>query len=119
MSDQPRFLALWRLLFGVAVAATLAVSLAPSVPASSISFGDKLGHVGVYAVNGALAALAFPGAKSLRWALLGLLAMGAGLELVQIALPTRSGSWLDAGANALGLCAVGGVLLWRRRAASP
>ena len=57
---------------------------------------------------------AFPSAAGLSWALAGLLAMGTGLELLQVALPRRQGSWLDAGANALGL-SLGGVVLLRRR----
>ena len=104
------------LIFGAAVAATLAISVVPSIPAGAPSINDKLGHTLVYGVNGVLAAVAFPSAAGLGWALAGLFAMGGGLELLQIALPRREGSWLDAGANTLGLVA-GGVLFLRRRRA--
>ena len=81
-------------------------------------FGTSGGHGidarGGDAINGALAVLAFPSIGGARWALLGLLAMGSGLELVQIVLPTRSGSWIDVGANALGLCG-GAIWLLRRK----
>lgn len=75
---------------------------------------DKLGHVAVYGVNGVLAAVAFPSVAGLGWALAGLLALGSGLELVQVALPRREGSWLDAAANALGLLGGGGIFFRRR-----
>lgn len=101
-------------LFGFAVVATIAVSVAPRLPSSTASLNDKFGHVLVYGVDGVLAAAAFPGVASLGWALAGLLAMGGTLELVQGVLPRRQGSWLDAGANALGL--VGGGLILVRRA---
>ncbi len=101
--------------FALSVAATLAVSVTPRLPSAAPAVNDKVGHTLVYAVNGLLAAAAFPSAAGLGWALAGLLAMGTGLELLQVALPRREGSWLDAGANALGLC-FGSVVLLRRRA---
>ena len=105
------------LLLGAAVAATLVVSVTPRLPSTTLAINDKLGHVVVYGVNGALAASAFPSISGLRWALAGLLAMGSALELFQVALPRREGSWLDAAANALGL-GVGGALLVRRKRAT-
>lgn len=101
--------------FALGVAATLAVSVAPQLPSGAPAVNDKLGHTLVYGVNGLLAAAAFPSSPSLGWALAGLLAMGSGLELLQTALPRREGSWLDAGANAIGL-GLGGIVLLRRRA---
>ncbi len=100
--------------FVLGVAATLAVSVTPQLPSAAPEVNDKVGHALVYGVNGLLAAVAFPSAAGLSWALAGLLAMGTGLELLQVALPRRQGSWLDAGANALGL-SLGGVVLLRRR----
>lgn len=114
MSQAYRYRTLWRLLFAAAVLGTLLVSVMPESPSTSVSINDKLGHVVAYAINGALAVLAFPSIAGARWALLGLLAMGSGLELVQIVLPTRSGSWIDVGANALGLCG-GAISLLRRK----
>ncbi len=116
MSEPPYTHPLRRLVFGAAVAATLAVSVAPSLPSSAPSVNDKLAHVAVYAVNGGLAAFAFPTVSGLRWALGGLLAMGTALELLHAALPGREGSPLDAAANALGLTLGGAILLRRTRA---
>lgn len=105
--------ALWRLIFGAAVAGTIAISLSPQIPSGAPRLNDKVGHIVAYGVNGVLAAAAFPSVGGLRWALLGLLALGSSLEVAQGTLPEREASWLDAGANSLGLC--GGVLLLYRR----
>ena len=107
---------LWQLLAIASIATTLYLSLAPSLPRlPGIRISDKLGHVLAYAVNGLLVAAAISDPKRLRNALLALFAMGVGLELWQSQLSAREGSWLDAGANTLGLAAGGLVWLLRRR----
>lgn len=90
----------WLLVFGVAVG-----SLLPSLPSVSAGVSDKFMHFAAYA---ALAFL-FMGAVGRRhWhrTALGLLALGAALELAQATLTgARSGEWLDMAANAAGVAA--------------
>lgn len=88
----------WLLVLGVAVG-----SLLPSLPDVSTGVSDKLMHFAAYA---ALAFL-FMGAVGRRHWLrigLGLLALGAAIEVAQAMLSsTRSGEWLDMAANAAGV----------------
>src|SRR5690606_37852963 len=88
----------WLLVLGVAVG-----SLLPSLPDVSAGVSDKLMHFAAYA---ALAFL-FMGAVGRRHWLrigLGLLALGAAIEVAQAMLSsTRSGEWLDMAANAAGV----------------
>ncbi|HEX5756555.1 MAG TPA: VanZ family protein [Arenimonas sp.] len=75
---------------------------------------DKLGHLLAYALLAAWAALIFRRGRPLAWALLGLLALGCGLELAQGWLTsTRAMEWLDAVANTLGVLLGGSLTLTR------
>ncbi len=104
-----------------------AVTAGSLVPASTIAFAhlpnDKLLHFGGYFVAAVLTPFAFASKRRAALVAVGLVALGAGLELAQKLAPGRSCDLRDAVANAAGV-ACGFVLamvlrvaffaLWRR-----
>jgi VanZ family protein len=67
--DHPKFIALARIAFVIALAAAVIMALLPKPPALPIDrFGDKFEHVLAFAVLAGLAALAFPKAAPWRTA---------------------------------------------------
>lgn len=117
-SLHSRPLVLRRFAFCGAVLVTLLASLTSRMPPPGVAERDKLGHVVAYGVDSALAAVAFPSRSGFSAALVGLFAMGGGLELIQGTLPKRESSWADMGANCLGLCAGALLRVFRKRSAS-
>jgi VanZ family protein len=101
----PRFRAAW-LAFGWSLVVLVGVgSLLPSSHASVAGVSDKLTHFAAYFSLAFVFAGAVERARWLRIAL-GLLALGAGLEMAQGRLTTtRSAEWLDLAANAAGIAA--------------
>lgn len=118
-----RALATPRARIGVAALVGLAIVVGSLFPAPStggaelvvLPHADKLVHALAYAVF----AVAVAGALAARdWrvalaAALLVVAVGAGLEVAQTFVPTRTGDLFDAVANALGAAA--GTLAWRVR----
>jgi VanZ family protein len=95
--------ALWVTAFWLAVLAGIAVSLMPAPPLPDPWFpaADKVQHAVAYAVLFLLGRHAGYGQRTL---MLGLLALGAAIEVAQGALTaTRSAEWLDLVADALGV----------------
>ncbi len=102
---------LLRAAFILALIIVAYLSLKPGIPGQIYDGLDKWRHIAAYGVLAFSGTLAFP-ARRYFWPLLaGLTLYGAALELAQIAVPYRTGSWPDFGANMAGV--VVGVLLMR------
>ena len=90
------------MLFLVGVGVVIGLSLGPTVETSGSGFGDKLGHVLAYAVLAASGMAGYEGAQR-RWLVaLGLVALGAGLEVAQGLTSHRTASQADQIANTIG-----------------
>lgn len=89
--------------------------LLPQPPRALDSGWDKLNHVLAFAGPAFAGATAWPGAAAAAKLAGGLLAWGAGMELLQQQLPPRRGEWADLLADAVGI-AVGmiGAAAWAR-----
>ena len=64
---------------------------------------DKLNHALAYGVLAVVGGLGFKGWRSLLMMGIGLVVLGAGLELAQSVIPDRTGSVYDALANLVGV----------------
>lgn len=107
---------LWLVLWGLAIAMVVALSLTPPPPVAVPRGFDKLEHLLGYALLSAGAVLVFARRGTQRAAALGLVAMGIALEFAQAALTqTRVADAADAAANALGV-ALGFALSYTRAA---
>ncbi|MBL0727555.1 VanZ family protein [Piscinibacter sp. HJYY11] len=82
-------------------------------PPDPLSTGwDKLNHGAAFAALTMTALLAFPRPHRALWVvLLGLLAFGGLIEVVQGLVPNRSSEWADLLADALGIVA-GTIVTW-------
>jgi VanZ family protein len=98
--------ALYACAFAVLVLATMPVQ--ESMPSTG---WDKTDHLAAFIVLGLLGQRAYPATRAACQ--LGLLGFGAGIEVLQSALPHREGAWLDLLADAAGLAlALGVSTLW-------
>ncbi len=97
----------WRLAFLLSLAGVLVLSLAPATPASLTTGWDKTNHLLGFAVLGLLGLWSYPGRTVT--VLLGLLAYGGLIEVLQSLTPYRLAEWADLLADALGLL-LGAVL---------
>ena len=97
----------WRLAFVLSLAGVLVLSLAPATPASLTTGWDKTNHLLGFAVLGLLGLWSYPG-RAVP-VLLGLLAYGGLIEVLQSLTPYRLAEWADLLADALGLL-LGAVL---------
>lgn len=103
----------WTLAFGACALAVLTLSLMPAPPPALGTGWDKSNHLLAFATLTWLALHAFP--QRLRSLLLGLLAYGALIEILQSFTPTRSAEWLDLLADCVGiLLGWGAARLWHR-----
>lgn len=92
----------WSLLLLAGLVAVLA--LMPAPPQQMDLGWDKLNHVFAFAVLAVWAIFGWRDSRAARWAvLLGLLAFGAAIELLQLQVPNRSAEWSDLGADAVGI----------------
>lgn len=123
-----------RVLWGVSVGAVFWGSIAPlQLPFSEVvSWGDKVIHTGAYLWLAALGRLSLPRANGGLWALLSMIALGWGIEGIQMYVPGRDGSLADGACNMVGaICGLfcaeylsrllqlesgGYSVLWRRNA---
>ena len=115
MSKSPRaFLHAARLadavLFWPVLAYVLWGQLQPDVPPILQGINDKVLHFTAYFILGAMAGGAFRKRGKVKWAVLGLIVVGTGVEVVQ-AYVGRETSFLDGVANGAG--AIAGALLAR------
>lgn len=100
-----------RAAFILAVIIVAYLSLKPGIPGQIYDGLDKWRHIAAYGVLAVSGSLAFPARRCFWPLLVGLTLYGAVLELAQTAVPYRTGSWPDFGANMAGV--VIGVLLMR------
>ena len=97
-----------KIAFLIGLVAVIALSLLPQETLPETDTWDKLNHALAYGVLAALGGIGFKGWRSLLMVGLGLVALGAGLELAQSVTPDRDGSIYDAVANFVGV-AMGSV----------
>jgi VanZ family protein len=95
-------LAFW--LFWPALAVVVWGELKPQPLPLEVETPDKLLHFLAYFGLAAIAAAAFARRRAVLFALLGLVALGGALEILQ-GLTGRDAEWLDEAANALGASA--------------
>jgi VanZ family protein len=100
----------WRWSFWLLVLVTLWLSLIPAdqVP-STFHFWDKAQHALGFAAMALLGLMAYP--DRIRLLMLGLVLLGAGIEVAQWMTGWRQGDWLDWLADCVGL--VMGAAVWR------
>lgn len=97
----------------ICVIAVLWLAVMPAPPHMISTGWDKSNHLLAFGTLTWLALHAFP--QRLKSVLLGLLAYGALIEILQSLTPTRSAEWLDLCADAVGiLLGWGLVRLWQR-----
>lgn len=96
----------WRGVFAALVIAILWLALTPHPP-TSIDLGwDKLNHACAFASLAFSGWLSWRGGPRRRWMLaLALLALGAGIEIVQSQVPGRDAEWGDLAADSVGIIA--------------
>ena len=99
---------IWILSFFGCALAVLVLALISAPPPMITTGWDKSNHLLAFAVMAWLGCKAFP--QRVVFTLLGLLAYGALIEILQSLTPTRSAEWLDFFADSLGLLA-GWVLI--------
>jgi VanZ family protein len=97
-------------LFWPALAFVIWGELQPDVPTAVQGINDKVVHFTAYFVLGAMAGAAIKKRGRVKWAVVGLIALGAILELIQ-AFVGRDPSVLDGITNGAG--AIAGALLAR------
>lgn len=93
---------LWMAAAALMVLATIVGGVMPGAYVPDTPGSDKLGHFASYFLitfwcSGCL----LP--RRLRWMMLALIALGAGIELVQMYLPSRSSDLADMAANVAGV----------------
>ena len=91
----------WQVAFVLCVFCVLVLALVPAPPRLFTTGWDKSNHLLAFSVMAWLGARAFP--QRMVLVLLGLLAYGALIEILQSFTPTRSAEWLDLLADALGI----------------
>ena len=96
--------------FFIGLVAVIALSLLPQETLPKTDTWDKLNHALAYGVLAVVGGLGFKGWRSLLMVGLGLVVLGAGLELAQSVTPDRDGSIYDAVANFVGV-ALGSLAL--------
>ena len=99
-----------KIAFFIGLVAVIALSLLPQETLPETGMWDKLNHALAYAVLAVSGGFGFKGLRSLLMVGIGLVVLGAGLELVQSVTPGRDGSIADAVANLVGV-ALGSLAL--------
>ena len=94
--------------FFIGLLAVIALSLLPNETRPETGLWDKWEHILAYGVLVLLGGFGFKGWRSLFVVGIGLVILGAGLELAQSVIPDRDGSIYDAMANFVGV-AIGSV----------
>ncbi len=94
--------------FFIGLVAVIALSLLPYETVLETGMWDKWNHTLAYGVLAVSGGIGFKGWRSLLIVGIGLVVLGAGLELVQSVTPDRDGNIYDARANFVGV-AIGSV----------
>jgi VanZ family protein len=119
--SNPRMRA-WRWLLLVLAAAIAALALMPVPPEQAGLGWDKLNHLAAFASLALCAVFGWRSSRAARLAVLvGLLAFGGAIELLQLHVPNRAGEWRDLLADGIGIGLGALFTLWwlRRRTPSP
>ncbi len=106
---SPRHRAAWRWLLLALVLVVAWFAFSPTSGVDAFENVDKVKHVLAFSCLATTASLGWTAAASARGSVaLSLLLYGAFIEVVQTAIPGRSASWFDLGADAVGIA--GGLL---------
>ena len=97
-----------KIAFVIGSVAVIALSLLPQETLPDTGLWDKWNHTFAYAVLTLSGGIGFKGLRSLLILGVGLMVLGAGLELAQSVIPDRDGSIYDVLANLIGV-AIGSV----------
>ena len=89
--------------FFIGLVAVIALSLLPQESLPETGMWDKWNHALAYGLLTVSGGIGFKGWRSLSMVGIGLVVLGAGLELVQSVTPDRDGSITDAVANVVGV----------------
>jgi VanZ family protein len=89
------------------------LALTPAPPKAADFGWDKLNHASAFLALAFTGRLGLPGRRALLWLVLGLLAFGGGIELVQ-AQVGRDAQWSDWLADAVGIVAGLAATWWVR-----
>jgi VanZ family protein len=101
---------LWKGLLFVLVCVVCYLALSPAPPRNVDLGWDKLNHAVAFVALTLSGCFAFPGSRrAVFGVLLGMLALGGLIEIVQYFVPGRSSEWADLGADAIGM-AIGAAL---------
>jgi VanZ family protein len=92
-----------KIAFFIGLLVVIALSLLPQETLPETGLWDKWNHTSAYAVLALSGSVGFLGWRSLLMVGLGLVVLGAGLELVQSVTPDRDGNITDAVANLVGV----------------
>ncbi|MFN4088781.1 MAG: VanZ family protein [Alphaproteobacteria bacterium] len=103
MSSSSRVRLLARIVFAIGAVVVLVGSLTPAADMPEIGVSDKLQHFGAYAALAFVAVLAWPSRQPLGLVLIGLAVAGPVIELLQLLVPGRSASVVDAVADVVGV----------------
>ena len=94
----------WQLLLFVLIGVVCYLAITPNPPKSADLGWDKLNHATAFATLTVAGCFAFPGSwRTVLWVLLGLLALGGLIEVVQYFVPGRNCELLDVVADAVGM----------------
>jgi VanZ family protein len=110
----------WQWLLAVLMLLVCYLAFSPMPPPKLSTGWDKLNHVAAFVALSVSACLGFAAQQRTAWpVLLGLLAFGGGIELVQAYVPGRDCEWADLAADAIGIVAGALIALPLLRAVSP
>jgi VanZ family protein len=103
-TTAPASVRTWRALWVLALVVVSCLAFTPK-PLEGVETGlDKVGHVTAFTVLAFCGSLAFPATRGPRTALLlGLLAYGGLIEVLQLFVPGRSAEWGDLIADGIGI----------------
>ncbi|MCF8211548.1 MAG: VanZ family protein [Rhodoferax sp.] len=100
----------WQVALAVLIAAVCYLALSPNPPQSADLGWDKLNHLAAFSALAFAGTLGFPvGALKRTLVLVGVLAVGILIEVVQAFVPGRASEWGDLLADSVGIV-VGAVL---------
>ena len=101
MDNMSQVSSRWILAFLACALAVLVLALMPSPPETITTGWDKSNHLLAFSVLTGLGYKAFP--RKLALVMVGLLAYGGLIEILQSLTPTRSAEWLDLLADGIGI----------------
>lgn len=112
--EDPRFRPVWRGALAAMLVVISWLAFRTDTGGAGLLHGDKINHLLAFGTLTVVAcACVEQGRRSAMWVVVGLLAYGAFIEIVQTQIPSREGDWADLAADvvgvALGLAVVAAV----------